>query len=105
MINKGFESNCPDVDLKRSNVLTGVIQTNGIDLNTAKVVVLSTGTKHIDANALYEQDANLADTHAEVVARRCLMFYFYEQLDSFLNKSKFFFHYFLALGIIYYSNN
>lgn len=74
----------PEIDLdNQSNVLAGVIQTNGIDLNTAQVVVLATGTKNIDADSL-SKDA-LPDTHAEVVARRCLMFYFYKQLEMFLN--------------------
>lgn len=94
MILNGFEKHCPQVDLNISNVLAGVIQTDGIDLSTAKVVVLSTGTKHIDADALYDKDASLPDTHAEVVARRCLQYYFYEQLELFLNQSIYwiFFH-------------
>lgn len=71
---------------KQSNVLAGIIQTNGIDLNTAKVIVLSSGTKNIDAESL-SPDA-LPDTHAEVVARRALMFYFYQQLEIFLNPCK-----------------
>lgn len=106
MINTGFENNFLNVDLHKPNVLAGIIQTNGIDLKTAKVVVLSTGTKHIDAEALYEHNANLPDTHAEVVARRCLLFYFYEQLDLFLNPSNFFFIIFsLSVHVIYYSDN
>lgn len=79
-----------DVDLSnRSNVLAGIIQTNGIDLRTARVVVLATGTKNIDAECL-SPDA-LPDTHAEVVARRSLMFYFYQQLEIFLNSGMHFF--------------
>lgn len=82
---KGFEYHAKAVDLNnKSNVLAGVIQTDDINLSTSKVVVLSSGTKHIDADALYTQDGNLPDTHAEVVARRCLMFYLYEQLNIFL---------------------
>lgn len=75
-----------DVDLSnRSNVLAGIIQTNGIDLNTAEVVVLASGTKNIDAESLSPDSLN--DTHAEIVARRALMFYFYQQLEIFLKES------------------
>lgn len=62
--------------------MAGIIQSNGIDLKTAKVIVLASGTKNIDAESL-SPDA-LPDTHAEVVARRALMFYFYQQLEIFL---------------------
>lgn len=84
-----FQEDVPDVDLKnQSTVLAGIIQTIDTDLSTAKVVVLSTGTKNIDADALYDPNRYIVpDTHAEVVARRCLMFYLYEQLKVFLEKS------------------
>lgn len=83
----GFER-IQEVDLNnRSNVLAGIIQTNGIDLKTAKVIVLASGTKNIDAESL-SPDA-LPDTHAEVVARRALMFYFYQQLELFLSSCMF----------------
>lgn len=73
-----------DVDLdNRSNVLAGIIQTNGIDLNTAKMVAVASGTKNIDAESL-SPDA-LCDTHAEIVARRALVYYFYQQLEVYLN--------------------
>lgn len=76
-----------DVDLSnRSNVLAGIIQTNGIDLKTAQVVVLASGTKNIDAESLSPDALN--DTHAEIVARRALMLYFYQQLEIFLKECK-----------------
>lgn len=78
----------PSIDLvNRSNVLAGVVQTIGMNLNTAKVVVLSTGTKNIDAYSLTEN--KVPDTHAEVIARRSLMHYFYDELEKFLNSSNF----------------
>lgn len=86
MVMKGFQR-IDKVDLaKKSNVLAGIIQTNGIDLRTAKVVVLASGTKNIDAELL--SPGALSDTHAEVVARRSLMLYFYQQLELFLTPSK-----------------
>ncbi|XP_055314184.1 double-stranded RNA-specific editase Adar-like [Sitodiplosis mosellana] len=89
LIRDAFQKHAQQVDLhNKSNVLAGIIQTDLTDISTAKVVVLSTGTKNIDADALYAQDANLPDTHAEVVARRCLMFYFYQQLEMFFEPGK-----------------
>lgn len=87
LIIKGFQQNAHLVDLEnKSNVLAGIIQTEGANLRQAKVVVLSTGTKNIDADALLNDVQNsLPDTHAEVVARRAFMFYLYEKLDTFLN--------------------
>lgn len=83
LILMNFNERMKDVDLNnKSNVLAGIIQTNGINLNTANVVVLASGTKNIDAESLSPD--TLPDTHAEVVARRALMFYFYQQLQTFL---------------------
>lgn len=81
-----FQQRVNDVDLfNRSNVLAGIIQTNGIDLNTAKMVVVASGTKNIDAESLSPDALN--DTHAEIVARRALMLYFYQQLEIFLSNT------------------
>lgn len=86
-----FVEDVPDVDLKnQSTVLAGIIQTTNSDMSTAKVIVLSTGTKNIDADALFEPNRTiLPDTHAEVVSRRCLMHYFYDQLKIFSEPSMF----------------
>ena len=84
LVRDAFRNHAHQVDLNnKSNVLAGIVQTDLTDISTAKVVVLSTGTKNIDADALYEQDANLPDTHAEVVARRALLVYLYQQLELF----------------------
>lgn len=69
-------------------MLAGIVQTDDVNLKTAKVIALSTGTKNIDAIAMFEPAANLPDTHAEVVARRCLLYYLYEQLEMFFDPSK-----------------
>lgn len=89
-----FVDDVPDVDLKnQSTVLAGIIQTTNTDMNTAKVIVLSTGTKNIDADALFEPNRSiLPDTHAEVVSRRCLMHYFYDQLKIFADPSMCYVH-------------
>lgn len=76
-----------DVDLdNKSTLLSGIIQSDGTDPKTAKVVVVATGTKGIDADYLYNNNSEnvVPDTHAEVVARRCLLYYFYEQINLYL---------------------
>lgn len=76
-----------DVNLdNKSTLLSGIIQSDGTDPKTAKVIVAATGTKGIDAECLYNNKSEnvLPDTHAEVVARRCLLYYFYEQINLFL---------------------
>lgn len=86
LVTNAFEA-YTDVKLDiMSNVLAGIVQTTGPSLKMAEVVVLSTGTKNIDAEALLKDGGyTLPDTHAEVVARRCLMYYFYDQLELYLD--------------------
>lgn len=95
---KAFVEDVPDVELKnQSTVLAGIIQTINTDMSTAKVIALSTGTKNIDADALFEPNRSiLPDTHAEVVSRRCLMYYFYDQLKVFSDPSMFHVHIFFG---------
>lgn len=69
-------------------VISGIIQTIKTDLNTAKVVVLATGTKVIEADVMYEDGTVLMDGHAEIVARRALLHYFYDQIEMCLKPGK-----------------
>lgn len=67
-------------------VLSGIVQTTGNPMEAAKVIALTTGTKHIDAAALFEGAGTvLADTHGEVVARRCLVSYLYDEVKRCLD--------------------
>lgn len=77
------------VDLRNESlVLAGIIETINTDLKTAKVIALTTGTKTIDAESMYENGTVLMDTHAEIVARRALMHYFYDQIELCLKPGK-----------------
>lgn len=49
-------------------------------MRSAKVIVLASGTKGIDGECMYG-DGTVHDSHAEIVARRSLMVYFYNQLE------------------------
>lgn len=62
------------------NVVAGIVQTSNYDLRAAKVIVLATGTKGIDGEYMH-REGTVHDSHAEIVARRSLMVYFYNQLQ------------------------
>lgn len=68
------------------NVIAAIVQTTDGDLNSAKVVVLASGTKTIDGENIHHE-GTVHDSHAEIIARRALMFYFYDQLDLMCDES------------------
>ena len=69
----------------RRKVLAGIIQTTGEDLASARVLCISTGTKCINGEYLSQRGTALNDCHAEIIARRCLRRYLYQQLQLHLD--------------------
>ncbi|KAF5286224.1 hypothetical protein FQR65_LT02236 [Abscondita terminalis] len=65
-------------------VLSGIVMTRGPDLSNSEIIGVATGTKHVLRNHRSMNGVSLNDLHAETLARRCLMFYLYDQLQSLL---------------------
>uniref|UniRef100_A0A3B4HDQ1 Adenosine deaminase RNA specific B2 (inactive) n=1 Tax=Pundamilia nyererei TaxID=303518 RepID=A0A3B4HDQ1_9CICH len=56
----------------------------GLDLRSAQVVSLATGTKCLDLGGVSDCGCTLTDCHAEVVSRRALVRFLYSQLELLL---------------------
>lgn len=64
----------------KRKVLAGIVMTINNQVDTAKVIAVSTGTKCISGEHLSVSGRAVNDCHAEVVARRCLQRFIYSQL-------------------------
>lgn len=71
----------------RRNVIAAIVQTTNHDFNSASVVALASGTKGIDGEYMH-REGTVHDSHAEIVARRSLMVYFYNQLKLLCDEKK-----------------
>jgi double stranded RNA-specific editase B len=69
----------------RRKVLAGIVMTTGPQMEDAKVISVATGTKCINGEHMSVQGASLNDTHAEIIARRCLCDFIYSQLEMHTN--------------------
>ena len=67
----------------RRKVLAGFVITTSMDPQDAQVVSLATGTKCINGEYISDQGLALNDCHAEIIARRSLLRYLYNQLKLF----------------------
>ncbi|XP_021930344.1 double-stranded RNA-specific editase Adar-like isoform X4 [Zootermopsis nevadensis] len=69
----------------RRKVLAGIVMTIGPQMEDAKVISVATGTKCINGEHMSVLGASLNDTHAEIIARRCLCDFIYAQLEMHMN--------------------
>ena len=65
----------------RRKVLAGIVMTTGPDLENAKVVCVTTGTKCVNGEYMSDSGLVLNDCHAEILARRCLRRFLFAQLS------------------------
>lgn len=69
-----------DTQYKSHKVRAGIVMTNGMSTDDAKVVAIGTGSKCFANNNNDEHGMVLHDMHAEVLARRSFVRFLYDQL-------------------------
>ncbi|XP_073837900.1 uncharacterized protein [Musca autumnalis] len=72
-------------ELRQCKSLAAVVMTRNLDFQNGQVVALATGTKCIHGSKIDGNGSVLNDSHAEVIARRCLMKFLYTQLKWHAN--------------------
>ncbi len=84
MIENTFKSmKSADPSMPSHKILAGVVMTSGPKSKGCKVISVATGSKSISGVNLSLNGKSLNDCHAEVLARRGLVSFLYDQLESY----------------------
>ncbi len=78
-----------DVQYKAHKVRSGIVMTNGKELDDAMVVAIGTGSKCCEDKHDDKNGTILHDMHAEVLARRSFVRFLYDQLIDMMNGKSF----------------
>ena len=80
-LTKSIPEENPNEEYKEATVAAIIMTKDSDDVSQDIVVAMGTGTKCIGGKKLNKMGTVINDCHAEVIARRALMRFFYDQLD------------------------
>lgn len=81
MVYNKFDSVTKQSTYNNRKIIAGIIMTKNDDINNATVIAVATGTKSINGEHLNSNGLVINDSHAEIIARRCLVNYLYSELE------------------------
>ena len=76
-----------NAQFRKRKVIAGMVVSKDEKMEEMEVVSVATGTKCVSGEYMSVTGTALNDCHAEIVSRRCLMDFFYTQLELMVNGS------------------